>query len=317
MVWCQKNTYEFFLQPPDAILPPMSTPLRVTLALSILLILVGVGVYASVFLTQSDTTPPDVVYALPADPLNATYRIEGVEVSLEDGRAQTEVAPSSAEIITTEVVGELVPLATTQGAANAVLLRQDLGGTGSFYYLALAVSNGDGFLGSEAVYLGDRIEEVTVQPWGELMWVSYGTRATSTSFAEPADVPVTRYFYTRGATLLEHGPFELSVRGYAGSVLESARGYVFDSCEHGRYLLASSSPAYGALQAIYAQRSGGGGTFMQLALRGVDSVALNDVVVVEAVLAAPEDFLCTDVARVSAVTDTVATTSRATSSLEQ
>lgn len=281
----------------------MSTSLRVILTLVVLLVLLGLGIYGSVFIGQHDTfDSEDAVYRLPVSPFDATYRIEGEEVTLAAGRAERVAAPGSAATIVTELQGEPVPLyrRDERYAEYAVLLRESTAGTGGFYYLALALEGSDGFLGSEATYLGDRIEDIKVQPWGELMQVSYQTRATNTSFASPPDLSVTRYFYVLGASLLEHGPFGIDVRAHAGHVQERAAGYTVSLCDGEQYVLASSSPAYAALHAVYAERAAGGiSAFMQLALRGVAEAQDGDVVVLEAVLAAPEGLSCADVVPVS------------------
>lgn len=303
----------------------MSKQLRVILVLSVLILLAGFVVYISIFLGEHETALPDEArFSLPTNPLDATYRIEGEEVTLAQGVAEVSAAPGSASVVRTEVVGEPIVLQGMQEGSEvyALTLQQVTGGTGVFYYAALALKDEDGFLGSEAVYLGNRIENIALSPWGELVRVSYVGRATSTSFAEAPDQEVIRYFYVLGASLLEHGPFGPSVRPTAGTLRQDEDGFRFDACAGTRYTIASSSPALGALKAVYAERAQGGSAFMQLALRIEDSEDTVEPVVLEAVLAAPKAMSCADIPS-DAITEPsrggepVATSSAAATSSQQ
>ena len=93
------------------------------------------------------------------DPLNATYVIDGQSVALVDGKAQAPAAPGSAEQVATTVFGQ--PVAgdlNGDGKSDAALmLVQDSGGSGTFYYIAAAINTPSGAIGTNAILLGDRI----------------------------------------------------------------------------------------------------------------------------------------------------------------
>ena len=76
-----------------------------------------------------------------ADPLNASYRIEGQEIQLVNGRSEVEAAPGSATKIRTLVFGNPVygDLDGDGVEDSALLLVHDPGGSGTFYYAAASL----------------------------------------------------------------------------------------------------------------------------------------------------------------------------------
>ena len=93
-------------------------------------------------------------------PLDATYSVEGEPVKLRNGRAERPAAPGSATTIRTQVVGAPV-YADIDGDSDALLfLWQHPGGSGTFYYVAVAHKANRGYRGGRAVVIGDRIS-----PW--------------------------------------------------------------------------------------------------------------------------------------------------------
>ena len=100
--------------------------------------------------------PPD---GAPSGVLNTIYLIEKQAIKLIDGRAEVQAAPGSAMKITTVVFGK-----PTYGDLNgdgrvdaALFLAQDPGGSGTFYYVAAAISINGLYRGTNAVLLGDRV----------------------------------------------------------------------------------------------------------------------------------------------------------------
>ncbi len=93
-------------------------------------------------------------------PLNATFKIDERQITLVNGYAELTAAPESASKITTQVWGkpELADLNGDGRQDAALILIHSGGGSGSFYYLAPAVRNGDHYQGGTALLLGDRIE---------------------------------------------------------------------------------------------------------------------------------------------------------------
>ncbi|RJR12998.1 DUF333 domain-containing protein [Candidatus Parcubacteria bacterium] len=108
--------------------------------------------------------PPPVT-----DYKNATYIFSGVPITLQDGLAESEVAPGSASKTVTRYFGN-----EAKGDLNgdmvpdiAFLIAQETGGSGTFYYLVGAIQNPDNtYKGTHAVFLGDRIAPQTTEYHG-------------------------------------------------------------------------------------------------------------------------------------------------------
>ena len=90
---------------------------------------------------------------------NGTYLIEGQPITLVNGVAENEVMPGSASKQITSYFGNEVEVdLNSDGVMDmAFLLQQENGGSGIFFYVAAAVQTADGYLGTNAIFLGDRI----------------------------------------------------------------------------------------------------------------------------------------------------------------
>lgn len=90
---------------------------------------------------------------------NATYVITGQVVALANGFAETELVANSASTVITRYFGnELFKDLNDDGADDAVfLLTQETGGSGRFFYVVAALNTENGYVGSQALLLGDRI----------------------------------------------------------------------------------------------------------------------------------------------------------------
>ena len=100
-----------------------------------------------------------------ADPKNAEYVIDGQRVKLVNGVAETEAAPGSASKITTRYFGNEVRSDMNGDGREdvAFLLTQETGGSGTFFYVVAALNTENGYIGSEAILLGDRIAPQTTE----------------------------------------------------------------------------------------------------------------------------------------------------------
>ncbi len=123
-------------------------------------IILLLGVFAIAVSTvpagDNDTGP---VNQFGNDPLNATYLIEGHAFHLSQGQSAKAAAPSSATRIKTTVLGKPVygDLTGDGNKGAAVLLAHDPGGSGTFYYVAVALEVNHRYQGTNAVLIGDRI----------------------------------------------------------------------------------------------------------------------------------------------------------------
>jgi hypothetical protein len=129
------------------------------------------------------------------DAADSEYVIDGESVILKEGRAEQQAAPGSATIKITRILD-----ATTTGDLNGdgrddvvVLLVRNGGGSGSFYYVAAALRTNDGYRGTNAVLLGDRIAPETVETRDGTIIVNYQERYPWENFSAPPSIRRSRY----------------------------------------------------------------------------------------------------------------------------
>lgn len=139
------------------------------------------------------------------DAANSEYVIDGEFVVLKEGRAEEQAAPGSATITTTRILD-----ATTTGDLNrdgrddvVVLLVRNAGGSGSFYYVAAALITRDGYRGTNAILIGDRIAPQTVETRDGTIIVNYQERYPWENFAVPPSVSRSRYLVVENDELNE------------------------------------------------------------------------------------------------------------------
>jgi hypothetical protein len=156
--------------------------------------------------TPAPTLSPEatVPVTLGADAKNATYIIEGQPVTLVNGKAEVPVAPGSATMVTTSLFSETKGELT--GDTNpdyAVMLTQNQGGSGTFFYEAAALNKDGEFLGTNGILLGDRIAPQTTQILDETITVNYAERKPEEPMTADPSVGVSKYFIVEGTTLVE------------------------------------------------------------------------------------------------------------------
>lgn len=134
---------------------------------------------------------PEAAHTWPKQgPLNATYLFEDQPVTLVGGRADREVAPGSAMKERTYVWGMPV-YGDLDGDGDddaAVLLVQDPGGSGTFFYLAAAVQKDGRYEGSNVIFLGDRIGSPTVAIEAGVIRVGFLDRPEGASLTDGPSV---------------------------------------------------------------------------------------------------------------------------------
>ncbi len=143
------------------------------------------------------------------DPLKATYAIEHQKVTLENGKAVSKpVEPGSAVRTTTKILGRPVrgDLNGDSKTDAAIVLMEDPGGSGTFYYVAAAVNVNGQAEGTNAILLGDRIALLAVRIVSRQIIVTYADRKPSEPFAAKATVRVIKRFVLQGQLLKEVGP---------------------------------------------------------------------------------------------------------------
>ena len=131
----------------------------------LLLLVLGLAVLLGGFFSLNNYIYEEKQAVTGATPKDAEYIIEGRRVKLENGLAETEAAPGSASKVTTRYFGNEVSYDLNKdGREDKVfLLTQETGGSGTFFYVVAALNTESGYVGSQALFLGDRIAPQTTE----------------------------------------------------------------------------------------------------------------------------------------------------------
>ena len=162
---------------------------------------------AAVSPTVSPTPAASPVPAAPVatSPKDATYEIAGRPVTLKAGVSEVEAAPGSASKVTTRYFGnEATGDLNGDGAADVgFILTKSTGGSGTFYYAVVAVKQGNGYVGTNGVLLGDRIAPQTTGYQDGMLIVNYADRAPGDPMTARPSVGVTKRLKVVGGRLVE------------------------------------------------------------------------------------------------------------------
>jgi hypothetical protein len=129
------------------------------------------------------------------DPLDATYWIDGSEISLRNGYFETPAAPDSAAKITVSVF-DTPTFGYLEGDGEidaAVILVYQGGGSGTFYYVAAAINRADEYQGTNAMLLGDRVVPQALRIENRVIVADFADRRPDEPMAAPPTVDVTMY----------------------------------------------------------------------------------------------------------------------------
>ena len=123
-------------------------------------------------------------------PKDAVYIVEGKRVTLT----------GTFSYFGNEVVGDLNGDST---ADTAFILVNQGGGSGSFYYVAVALRTDNGYKGTNAVLLGDRIAPQTTEIRDGVLIVNYADRRENEPYTARPSVGVSKYLRVVNRTLTE------------------------------------------------------------------------------------------------------------------
>lgn len=139
------------------------------------------------------------------DPREATYWIAQELVSLSGGRSEMEAAPGTAMNVVTTLLEEAVSGDLNGDGVEdaAVWLLQQPGGTGSFLYVAVALNFEGRYVGTNAVFLGDRIVPQAMRIRNGVLSVSYLDRRRDEPMAALPSVSATKNLAVSGGVLAE------------------------------------------------------------------------------------------------------------------
>lgn len=156
------------------------------------------------FLVHQLTDHDDDLRSATTNYKDATYVIGGMPVTLVNGRAERPAAPGSASNVVTQYFGnEAIGDFNGDGTLDvAFLLTQSDGGSGTFYYAVVALKTARGYLGTNAVLLGDRVAPQTTEVHDGKLVVNYADRVDGEPMTTPPSVGKSLYLTVQGATLM-------------------------------------------------------------------------------------------------------------------
>lgn len=168
--------------------------------IGVLVVVGGIALY----LFRPTNTIPQQVFTNGSIYKNAVYIVDGKPVQLVNGMASTEVAPGSASKIATQYFGnEVRGDLNGDGAEDvAFILTQNTGGSGTFYYVVAALGSNKGYIGTNAVLLGDRIAPQTTEFRDGEIIVNYADRAPGEPMVTPPSVGMSKYLKISNGTLV-------------------------------------------------------------------------------------------------------------------
>lgn len=138
-----------------------------------------------------------------ASPLDATYTIEGNSITLKNGISEKDIPDSSTKIKTTVFDQPVNGDMDKDGVDDfAVMLTYEPGGSGTFYYVAVALKMKDGtYKGTNAVLLGDRIAPQNISIKDGVLMANYAVRKDGEPMTAAPSVGTTAYLTLTDGTL--------------------------------------------------------------------------------------------------------------------
>ncbi len=138
------------------------------------------------------------------DSKNCQYTIDGKSLTLINGKNE-EAIPGSASKNITNYFGNDVAADFNNDSYpdNAFLLTQNTGGSGTFYYLAVALGSKMGCHGTNAILLGDRIAPQSTTFTDGRINVNYADRKAGEAMTAVPSVGVSKYFKVVGSELID------------------------------------------------------------------------------------------------------------------
>ena len=135
---------------------------------------------------------------------DATYKIDDQPVTLKGGLSETTIEGSLSSVRTMYFGNEARGDVNGDGKEDvAFLITQNGGGTGTFYFLAVALGNEGGYRGINTVFIGDRIAPQNTEIKNGVITVNYADRLPSEAMVSEPTIGVSRYFKVQNDNLVE------------------------------------------------------------------------------------------------------------------
>jgi hypothetical protein len=139
------------------------------------------------------------------DPLNFSYDIEGEKIKLVNGNSVSDIVPGSIEKLETTTFDKpaIGDLNKDNKNDSAILLTQDSGGTGLFYYLVAIINDVGVVKNTNSIFIGDRIEPVSLSIKDGKVELNYIDRNQDDPMTADPTVKIKKLFEVKGGVLSE------------------------------------------------------------------------------------------------------------------
>jgi len=176
---------------------------KIILVVVLIIVVIGIGYW--IYQSQPKTEKSAGEEKVTLDQKNCTYAIEGKNILLKDGYSEEEIVPGSASKLITRYFGnEASGDFNEDGLSDiAFILTQDSGGSGTFYYVAVALETTSGCQGTNAIFLGDRIAPQTTEFRNGEIIVNYADRQANEPMTVTPSVGVSKYLKISEGELVE------------------------------------------------------------------------------------------------------------------
>ncbi len=159
--------------------------------IAVLAVVVGGAIFYSYSISTADKDmEKEPVVSDPlarADPKNISYNVAGESITLVDGKYERAITPETQARKTISIFGE-----PTTGDVDAdgdldaaMYLTHNEGGSGTFYYLVLAINTNGVYTGTNAMLLGDRIAPQNIDFVEGRFVANYSERNAGEPFTTP------------------------------------------------------------------------------------------------------------------------------------
>jgi len=176
----------------------------------ILIFALGYGIWYALqraprLISDKPSTSSLVKNASGPDILNATFKFESSSMTLKNGRNEQITIPESGfvqETILTNIIG-LGDINADRKEDAVGIVVQTGGGSGVFIYLVADVSGLIDYKGSNAVFIGNRIDPKSISIENSVITLTYLDRKPEEAFAAEPTISTTKQFVYRNGELVK------------------------------------------------------------------------------------------------------------------
>jgi hypothetical protein len=178
---------------------------KILLTIGVVAVVVAAAIGGAADYFGNANRPAAPIVAAAPDYKNISYLIDGKEVKLENGAAETTVdgATTATKYFGNEARGDFDGNGSTD---IAFILTQDNGGSGTFFYAVAALKTENGYVGTNAVLLGDRIAPQSTDFSNGVITVNYADRASGEPMTAAPSVGVSLRLKVAGGELVKITP---------------------------------------------------------------------------------------------------------------